>query len=178
VAVSIAHAVRHLRAQRSWTLDSLAARSGLSRRLLVHIEQGNSNPSIGTLERLADAFQVSVRDLLPEYPGARAGLRSAGEGLQLWTGPRGGSGLLHVSHGSVELWSWTLEVGESHESEPHPPGTIELLTVTKGALGLDVGVQTFTLGAGDSAWFDASIAHAYRNLARSSTRFTMVVYGP
>jgi transcriptional regulator with XRE-family HTH domain len=177
LAVSIAQAVRHLRAQRSWTLDSLAARSRLSRRLLVQIEQGTSNPSVGTLERLADAFQVSVRDLLPEHPGARAGVRSAGEELQLWTGRRGGRGLLHVSHGSVELWSWTLEADESHESEPHPPGTIELLTVRKGALGLDIGVQTFTLGAGDSAWFDASIAHAYRNLARSATRFTMVVSG-
>ena len=170
--------MRHLRAQRSWTLDALAARSGISRRLLVQIEQAKANPSIGTLERLADAFQVSLLDLLPDQPRAGAGVKPAGDELQLWTGPRGGCGLLQVSHGPVELWSWTLEPGESHESEPHPPGSIELLTVTKGALELDVGVETFTLGRGDSGWFDAGIAHAYRNVGRSATRFTMVVLGP
>jgi quercetin dioxygenase-like cupin family protein len=79
---------------------------------------------------------------------------------------------------TVELWSWTLKPAESHESEPHAPGSIELLTVTTGALGLHVGVQTFALGAGDSGWFDASMAHAYRNLGRSTTRFTMVVFVP
>jgi transcriptional regulator with XRE-family HTH domain len=178
VAVPIAQALRRLRTQRSWTLDDVAARSGISRRLIVQIEQAQANPSIGTLERLANAFQVSLRDLLPEQPDASAGVRSAGEELQLWTGPRGGAGLLQVSHGPVELWSWTLKPAESHESEPHAPGSIELLTVTTGALGLHVGVQTFALGAGDSGWFDASIAHAYRNLGRSTTRFTMVVFAP
>lgn len=156
----------------------LAMRSGISRRLLVQIEHGEANPSIGTLERLADAFQVSLRDLLPEEPSAGAGVRSAEEALQLWRGPLGGAGVLHVSRGQVELWSWTLEIDESHESRPHPPGSLELLTVTKGALRLDVGVQTFDLGSGDSAWFDGNIVHAYRNAGRSTTRFTMVVFGP
>jgi transcriptional regulator with XRE-family HTH domain len=178
VAVPIAQVVRHLRAKRSWTLDEVAARSGISRRLIVQIEQAQANPSIGTLERLANAFQVSLRDLLPEQTAASAGVRPAGDELRLWTGPRGGAGLLQVRHGPVELWSWTLKPGESHEGEPHPPGAIELLLVTAGALRLDVGVETFRLEPGDSGWFDASIAHAYRNQARTSTRFTMVVFAP
>jgi DNA-binding XRE family transcriptional regulator len=178
VAVAIAQAVRRLRAQRAWTLDEIAARSGISRRLIVQIEHADANPSIGTLERLADAFRVSLRDLLPEQPVARAGVRPAADALQLWTGPRGGAGSLQVSHGPLELWSWTLKRAESHDSEPHRPGSIELLMVTTGALELDLGVQAFTLRAGDSGWFEASVAHAYRNLARSTTRFTMAVLGP
>src|SRR4029450_1899389 len=118
----IALAVRRLRAARAWTLDELAARSGISRRLLVQIEQAQANPSIGTLLRLADAFEVTLSELLPEPPAATAGIRSADEEVQLWSGPRGGSGRLLINRGPLELWSWTLRPGESHESEGHHQG--------------------------------------------------------
>jgi transcriptional regulator with XRE-family HTH domain len=177
-AVPIAHAVRRLRSARSWTLDELAARSGISRRLIVQIEQAQANPSIGTLLRLADAFEVALSELLPESPTATAGMRPASEELRLWSGPRGGAGRLLINRGPLELWSWTLRPGESHESEAHHAGCVELLTVTTGTLQLDVGGESFTLTTGDSAWFDATDAHAYRNPTRSSTHFTLAVFGP
>jgi transcriptional regulator with XRE-family HTH domain len=177
-AVPIAHAVRRLRSARSWTLDELAARSGISRRLVVQIEQAQANPSIGTLLRLADAFEVALSELLPEPSTATAGLRPAGEELRLWSGPRGGAGRLLINRGPLELWSWTLRPGESHESEAHHAGCVELLTVTTGTLQLDVGGESFSLTTGDSAWFDATDAHAYRNPTRSSTNFTLAVFGP
>jgi transcriptional regulator with XRE-family HTH domain len=178
VAVPIAHAVRRLRSARSWTLDELAARSGISRRLIVQIEQAQANPSIGTLLRLADAFEVTLSELLPEPPTATAGVRPAGEELRLWSGPRGGAGRLLINRGPLELWSWTLRPGESHESRAHRGGCVELLTVTTGTLRLDVGGESFTLTSGDSAWFEAADAHAYRNPTRSTTHFTLVFFGP
>jgi DNA-binding XRE family transcriptional regulator len=178
VAVPIAQAVHRLRTERSWTLNELAARSGISRRLIVQMEQAQANPSIGTLLRLADAFEVTLSELLPEQPAATVGVRPASETLQLWDGPRGGSCGLLVSHGPIELWSWTLKPGEVYESKPHRPGCVELLSVTAGTLDLDVGRETISLSAGDSAWFDAAIAHAYRNPTRSTARFIMVFLDP
>jgi transcriptional regulator with XRE-family HTH domain len=178
VAVTIAQAVHRLRTERSWTLNELAARSGISRRLIVQMEQAQANPSIGTLLRLADAFEVTLSELLPEQPAATVGVRPASETLQLWDGPRGGACSLLISHGPIELWSWTLKPGEVYESKPHRPGSFELLSVTAGSLELDVGRGTISLSAGDSAWFDAATAHAYRNPARSTTRFIMVFSTP
>jgi transcriptional regulator with XRE-family HTH domain len=178
VAVTIAQAVHRLRTERSWTLNELAARSGISRRLIVQMEQAQANPSIGTLLRLADAFEVTLGELLPEQPAATVGVRPASETLQLWDGPRGGECRLLVSHGPLELWSWTLKPGEVYESKPHRPGSVELLGVTAGILDLDVGRETISLSAGDSAWFDAATAHAYRNPTRSTTRFIMVFSTP
>jgi transcriptional regulator with XRE-family HTH domain len=178
VALPIAHAVRRLRSARSWTLNELAARSGVSRRLIVQIEQGQANPSIGTLLRLADAFEVALSELLPEPPTAAVGVRPSGEELRLWSGPRGGAGRLLINHGPLELWSWTLGPGESHESEAHQAGCVELLNVTAGTLRLDVGAESLTLADGDSAWFEATEAHAYRNPTRSTTRFSLGVFGP
>ena len=178
MAAPIARAVRRLRAERSWTLDELAARSGISRRTIVQIEQAQANPSIGTLLRLTDAFEVTLSELLPEQRVATAGVRPAGEELQLWRGPQGGAGRLLVSRGPLELWSWTLKPGELHQSEAHRAGCIELLAVATGTLQLDVGDETFTLAAGDSAWFEATDAHAYRNPTHSTTHFTLVVLEP
>jgi transcriptional regulator with XRE-family HTH domain len=177
-AVPIALAVRRLRSARSWTLDELAARSGISRRLVVQIEQAQANPSIGTLLRLADAFEVTLSELLPEPPTATAGIRPADEEVRLWSGPRGGAGRLLINRGPLELWSWTLRPGESHESEAHHAGCVELLTVTTGTLQLDVGGESFRLSSGDSVWFEATEAHAYRNPARSTTQFTLAVFAP
>jgi transcriptional regulator with XRE-family HTH domain len=43
----IGEAVRRYRGERGWTLDELAERSSVSRRMLVSIEHGEGNPSIG-----------------------------------------------------------------------------------------------------------------------------------
>ena len=44
------------------------------------------------------------------------------EATELWRGPTGGRAVLEVSRGPLELWSWTLEPGESHLSDAHHPG--------------------------------------------------------
>ena len=41
--------VRQERQSRRWTLDQLAEAAGVSRRMVVNVEQGAANPSVGTL---------------------------------------------------------------------------------------------------------------------------------
>jgi putative transcriptional regulator len=53
-----------LRAARGWTYDELAARSGLSRRTLIEIEQGRTIGSLATWHALAHALSVPVDQLL------------------------------------------------------------------------------------------------------------------
>ena len=176
LARSLADAVRRFRAARGWTLDDLAGRSAVSRRLIVQIEQGEANPSIGTLLRLAGALEVTLTDLVSEPEESWIGVRAPSEATELWQGPGGGRALLEVSRGPLELWSWMLEPGETHTSHAHHPGALELVRVRKGTLVLEVGDQTATVKAGHSAWFDASRHHAYRNPTAGTTAFTMVVF--
>ena len=176
VSRSLAEAVRRFRAARSWTLDDLAARSGVSRRLVVQIEQGEANPSIGTLLRLADALEVTLTDLVSAQEAMLVGVRAPSEATELWQGPAGGRALLEVSRGPLELWSWMLEPGESHVSDAHHPGALELVKVRRGTLALEVGDETVEVKAGHSAWFDASRQHAYRNATTTQVAFTLVVF--
>ena len=64
VTAGIGNRVRTARAQRRWTLDELAARSTVSRRLLVQIEHADANPSLATLLKLSAALGVTLTELL------------------------------------------------------------------------------------------------------------------
>ena len=179
VTAEIAARVRIERAQRRWTLDELAARSGVSRRLLVQIEHADANPSLATLLKLAAAFGVTLTDLIAEEPEPwPVALVPAQDAMTLWSTPAGSSARLLVSHGVLELWSWTLVPGDRRASEPHRPGSLELLAVQTGTVALDVGEHRIEIPTGDSAWFDATWPHAYTNPGATAATFTLVVLEP
>jgi transcriptional regulator with XRE-family HTH domain len=52
------------RAERGWSYDELAERTGLSRRTLIEIEQGRTFGTLATWHALAHAFGVSFGTLV------------------------------------------------------------------------------------------------------------------
>src|SRR5215471_2475697 len=132
ISQAIGGRVRQGRSSRGWTLDQLAERSGVSRRMLVSIEQGSANPSIATLLRISDALGIGLPALvnMDRSPGLR--VTRAGAAPVLWRGELGGQAALVAGAGPpgvTELWDWTLGPGENHASESHAAGTCELLLV-------------------------------------------------
>jgi transcriptional regulator with XRE-family HTH domain len=179
VVTEIASRVRAERAQRRWTLDELASRSTVSRRLLVQIEHAEANPSLSTLLKLAAALGVPLTELLSqEIAAGPIAVVSGQDALTLWSTPAGSSARLLVSHGPLELWSWTLAPGDRRTSEPHRPGSLELLTVHTGTVAVDVGNHHADIPAGDSARFDATWPHAYTNPGPTAATFTLLVLEP
>jgi transcriptional regulator with XRE-family HTH domain len=179
VAAEIAMRVRAERAQRRWTLDELAERSTVSRRLLVQIEHAEANPSLATLLKLAAALGITLTELLSEQPEIDPVAVVPGQdAITLWSTPAGGSARLLVSHGPVEVWSWTLTPGDQRVSEAHRPGSVELIAAHTGTVALDVGHHRVEVPAGDSAWFDATSPHKYSNPGTTATTFTLVVLEP
>src|SRR3954447_14583022 len=131
--------VRQHRTARGWTLDDLADRSGVSRRMLITIEHGGGNPSIATLLRISDALGVGLPVLVDVERPRAVTVTSAGTAPVLWHGPNGGQALLVAGTEPpdvVELWDWTLNPGEAHTSEAHSVGTRELLLVLDGQVDL------------------------------------------
>lgn len=183
LAGAIGSRVRERRIERGWTLDELAERSGVSRRMVINVEQGASNPSIATLLRLSDALGVGLPALVDvERPGALR-VVEAGRAPVLWRGPSGGQAVLVAGTDPpqvVELWDWTLEAGEVHGTEAHAAGTRELLLVLAGQVELTVGQQTQLLSVGDAAQFAGDVAHAYANPSGDgpAARFCLTVFEP
>ena len=172
--------IRQHRTARGWTLDDLADRSGVSRRMLITIEHGEGNPSIATLLRISDALGVGLPVLVDVERTAAMSLTAAGQAPVLWRGPRGGQGLLVAGTEPpdvVELWDWTMHPGEEHATEAHSAGTRELLLVLEGEVDLRVGERTERLGVGDSAAFAGDVPHGYA-AAGAPARFALTVFQP
>src|SRR5215207_5707957 len=60
--------VKDLRKARGWSLDALANASGVSRSMLSQIEREQANPTLAVTLRIAQAFGMTLGDLL-EVPG-------------------------------------------------------------------------------------------------------------
>ncbi|WP_299536955.1 helix-turn-helix domain-containing protein [uncultured Streptomyces sp.] len=178
---TLARNLKRWRGERGFTLDALAARAGVSRGMIIQIEQARTNPSIGTTVKLADALGVSITSLLDYEQGPQVRLVPAEQAVRLWSTEAGSSTTLLVgteARGPLELWSWHLEPGDGSASDPHPEGTVELLHVTAGELTLEVGGEPHLIPAGTSATFEAHVAHAYRNDGTVPVDLTMAVSIP
>lgn len=186
VAISrtIGRRVRAGRTELGWTLDQLATRSGVSRRMLVNVEQGATNPSIVTLLRLSDALGIGLPALVDTAGDGAAPVvvHRDGEVAPMWRSDSGGAAVMVAGTAPpdvCELWDWRLGPGDDYRSEAHRPGTRELLQVRSGAVVLVVASEEHRLRAGDSASLDGSLPHAYRNAsADRPARFSLAVFEP
>jgi transcriptional regulator with XRE-family HTH domain len=181
VAAAIARNTRKLRAERQWSLETLAGRSGVSKGMLVQIEQARTNPSMGTLCRVADAYGVTLAQLVELSDTASVRVVDADEVIRLWSGEEGSAGDLLVGvdrREHVELWRWTLTPGDRHESEGHMEGTREMLAVLSGTLTLEVADQSYTVRAGGAVLFDGHRDHVYRNAHKRPLDAVLVVIQP
>jgi transcriptional regulator with XRE-family HTH domain len=181
LAAAIGGRVKQERQARRWTLDRLAEAAGVSRRLVVNIEQGATNPSVGTLLRISDALGVGLPALVEAPRPNLLKVTRRGEGAPLWSGEAGGRGVLVVGTelpDVLELWDWTLGPGDEHASEAHATGTRELLQVQEGAVRIDVGGDSVLLSTGDAIMFAGDTAHSYANPKAQPARFTLAVFEP
>ncbi|MFP3989876.1 XRE family transcriptional regulator [Streptomyces sp. E11-3] len=178
---SLARSLKRWRGERGYTLDALAARAGVSRGMIIQIEQARTNPSVGTTVKLADALGISITTLLDYEQGPEVRLVPEEQAVRMWSTDAGSWTKLLVgseTRGPFELWSWCLMPGDAHESDAHPSGTVELLRVTAGELTLVVDGESYPVPAGTSATFEANVSHAYRNDGGTPVEMTMAVAVP
>ena len=60
--------IRKLRRERDWTQRDLAEKVGVDYKNVSNYEVGRLVPSLKTLQRLADAFGVSIEELNQDHP--------------------------------------------------------------------------------------------------------------
>jgi len=149
--------------------------------MVINVEQGAANPSIGTLLRISDALGVGLPALVESPRPKPVKITRRGEGATLWTSPVGGRAELVAGTqppNVVELWDWILGPGDEHRSDAHTAGTRELLQVHAGAVTLEVAEQPYSLGVGDAITFSGDVPHAYLNARDGPARFSLAVFEP
>ena len=173
--------VRRLRTMRSWSLDELAKRSGVSRAMIVQVEGAKTNASLGTICQLADALNSPVQSLIELPNETRLQVVTAEEMSLLWSTEGGSWARLLCGTSTrekLEFWSWHLARSANYTSKAHPTGTREIIWVTSGALTLTCGDTEASVSKGDCIVFEADQPHVYANVGRRACEFTMIVQLP
>ncbi len=85
----LAARLARLRAERGWSLDVLAERSGISRTTLSRLERGETSPTASLLGRLCTAYGRTMSRLIAEAEAEAPQLLRAAE-QPMWTDPETG----------------------------------------------------------------------------------------
>lgn len=181
LTIAVARTLQALRADRGWSLDQLAARSGVSKGVLVALEQGRSNPNLATLARISDAFGVPVTRLVDMSGEPTVHVSEPDSGRVLWRGSSGGTGTILGATDppwATELWRWDLHPGETFGGEAHAPATREMVWVESGTLTLTVAGERHQITAGQCVRFPGGRPHRYANEGTGPVQLTMVVLIP
>ena len=174
--------VRDLRKKRGWTLEQLSAACGVSRSMLSEIERGNANPTLAVAFRIAQAFSMSLGDLVDAPASARTRIDVIRADDRAYHYRNDKSVRIRTLsplrlEKSVEYYEVTLRPGASLASSPHFEGARELITAQKGAVKVTSDGETVVLGRGDSAHYPADVPHAIRNSSdEEAVVFLVVTY--
>lgn len=170
VLAHVAENLRRLRHRAGLSQAALAEASGISRRMIVNLEGGETNISLSSLDRLAEALGAGFVEIVsdPAAQGRRIdvvawrGARPESEARLLGSVP---------ARSDVQLWSWALGPGDRYEAEPDPEGWHEMIAVTQGRVLIDLAEGPVTLAAGEFAVYGSAQQYSYVNLAEGVSRF-------
>ncbi len=149
----LATRMQALRNERGWTLDDLAARSGLSRATCSRIERAETSPTAAQLGRLCSALHLTMSQLLSPLDAPAAEIvRRDQQGL--WTDPQTGFRRRIVSPPSkdlaMELIESDLPAGADIVYDAVPVvGMEQHIWMLSGVLDFSHGDTTHRLEAGD-----------------------------
>jgi transcriptional regulator with XRE-family HTH domain len=165
--------LRTVRKQRGLTLAILAEQTGLTKSYLSKIERRQSTPSIAVALKVARALDVDVAQLFSD--------KSADETIVVDRADDCSEGGGHYRLLAPNLLGKAMSpfiVRPPHGADdpiPAHPGQ-EFLFVHAGTVEVEYGDQVFTLAAGDSAYFDASVSYHLRSVDAACAEVVVVAY--
>lgn len=161
----VARNIRRFRAERNFTLGELARRASVSKQTLSKIEQGDGNPTVGTLEAIADALELSFRRLVTEW-GSKTTVSRAADASWIRT-PVGEERNLDRIYGTGYVRTQVVTVEQTQRLKLVPaqsPGTLHQLYVIEGRLEAGPEDEMLVLSIGDFVRFPGDVDHGYRSL--------------
>lgn len=166
--------LRRLRKEAGLSQEALASASGISRRMIVSLEAGSANISLGSLDRLAEALDTTFLKLVSNPEREMRRIEEV-----MWRGKDDASkatllGAAPARH-DTQLWLWSLAPGERYRAEPDPEGWHEMVFVLEGSLTLEFDAETQLVQANDFTIYNSAQNYAYLNAGRKVLRFVRTV---
>lgn len=177
IDVRIAKRIKALRAQRNWSLEALATRSGISRATLSRIENAEVSATARTLDALSGRLGVTLTELLRSAEQEAPEKLTAAEQM-VWRDPEGGFERRMVSPPTPETPGEVLTVRLTPGrrvayAAPSQPGRAHHLWMLDGALMLQVDGRRHDLSTGDSLRYRLRGESCFEAGAETGARYAL-----
>ena len=173
--------VREMRSALGMTMAELARSASLSVGMLSKIENGQTSPSLTTLQNLAAALNIPLASFFTKFDEKReASFVRAGEGLTI---ERRGSKSGHIYQllgaslrNKIRMEPYLITL--TGESDAYPifqhPG-VEFIFMLEGCVVYRHGDKNYRLQPGDALFFDSEAPHGPLELVTLPCRYLSVI---
>ncbi len=185
-ALKIGSKVRELRQKKHYTLQDVAAKTGLSKPFLSQIENDHVVPPVATLLKLARAFDVGLAYFFQDEVGIdRISITRRDERVRVEKRPHHRKGEVNYIYEALDtkkankhmepfLVEFPVQdtsemIFMNHEGE-------EFLHVLEGNLEFRSIDRVEVLEPGDSIYFESDLSHSFRCLGEKPARAIVVVW--
>jgi len=182
LGIRIAERVRGLRSERGYSLDMLAARSGVSRSAISMIERQATSPTAVVLERIATGLNVPLASLFDPPTGEElANPVSLRRKQHCWKDPQSGYTRRNIS---PPRWDSPIQIVEvvfppnatvSYETTERDVVIHQQVWVLTGRIDVTRGPETHNLETGDCVAMMVDQPITFSNPYERQARYTVVI---
>ena len=184
--VAIGREVRAFRRQQEITVAELSGITGLSIGMLSKIENGNTSPSLTTLQTLANALSVPLTSFFRRFEETRQAVHTkSGEGVEIdRDGTRANHQynlLGHIGSNASGVIVEPYLISLNDQSDVFPTfqhGGIETIYMLEGEVDYRHGDDVHPLKPGDTLFFDADAPHGPEKLVKLPARYLSIISYP
>ena len=178
----LARRLKSLREARGWSLDALAARSGVSRSNISLIERGQSSPTASALDKLSAGLGVTLASLFeePDAPRAMASPLARVSEQPVWTDPGSGYMRRNVSppaRSPIQLVDVRFPAARrvAYEAAARDEEVHQQVWMIDGAMSITVGDTTWRLEAGDCLAMTLDAPIVFHNPGAREARYLVAL---
>ena len=183
VNARIAERVRELRAEQGLSLETLSARSGVSRSMISLIERGESSPTATVVEKLAGALGVTMATMFEGSAATRAAsgpIARRADQIE-WEDP--GSGYVRrnvtppATKQPIQLVDVQFPPGRRvvFETGPRDVQVYQQIWLLDGTMEITVGADRYRLHEGDCLAMQMDKPIVFHNPGRKRARYLVAM---
>lgn len=184
--LAIGREVRANRRQQNITVADLAQMTGISIGMVSKIENGNTSPSLSTLQTLSNALGVTLTSFFRRFEESRSAIHTkAGEGIEMErAGTRAGHqynllGHLGSNASGVMVEPYLITLNEKSDIFPtFQHDGVEMLYMLEGEVSYRHGDHLYALKPGDTLFFDADAPHGPEILQKLPALYLSIISYP
>jgi len=170
--------IQRLRKAYKLSLGELSEQSGVAKSIISQIERNETNPTLATVWRLSEALDTTIDQVLALEKHSNIIEKSTVSAIPVLTSEDGLCTLAIIGWLNtvdwVQWYDFRAEKGGVLESDPHPKGSVENLSVLTGELEVWVDGDTRTVGTGETLRYRGDLPHKITNIGEGCAHATMV----